>query len=413
MEREAPAEWSRVRLSDLGEVNRGRSRHRPRHAPHLYGGPYPFVQTGDIKASGGRITSHTQTYSAVGLAQSRLWPAGTMCITIAANIAETAILEYPACFPDSVIGFVANPRKCDVRFIEFMFRQLRRQIQHIASDSGTVQDNINLDFLENLYFPLPSLDEQKVIARVLGMLDDKIELNRRMNQTLEELARALFNDWLYRMDSELETATTQSLIDLGLLVIGDGYRAKRSELRPTGLPFARAGNIDGGFQFKDCEYMGADGIRAAGDKVSRPLDSVFTSKGTVGRLALVSKSTPIFVYAPQLCFWRAIDASRLNPFVLHQWMHSEEFCEQVDITKGQTDMADYVSLTDQRRMRITLPSSKRQAELGRHLERLYSTIDQNTTQIGTLAALRDALLPQLMSGELRIIDAEKLLAQTT
>lgn len=213
------------------------------------------------------------------------------------------------------------------------------------------------------------------------------------------------------MDGELETVTTQSLTDSGLLVIGDGYRAKRSELRPTGLPFARAGNIDGGFRFKDCEYMGADGVRAAGDKVSRPLDSVFTSKGTVGRLALVSKSTPTFVYAPQLCFWRAIDPSRLNPFVLHEWMHGEEFGEQVDMTKCQTDMADYVSLTDQRRMRITLPSSQRQVELGRHLERLYSMMDQKTTQIGTLAALRDSLLPQLMSGELRVRQADKLLAQ--
>jgi type I restriction enzyme S subunit len=249
---------------------------------------------------------------------------------------------------------------------------------------------------------LPPLPEQRSIARVLGGLDEKIELNRRMNRTLEDMARALFNDWLERMESELETVTTQSLTDSGVLVIGDGYRAKRSELRPKGLPFARAGNIDGGFRFTDCEYMGVDGVQAAGVKVSRPLDSVFTSKGTVGRLALVSKSTPTFVYAPQLCFWRAADPSRLNPFVLHQWMHGDEFGEQVDMTKGQTDMADYVSLTDQRRMRITLPSPKRQAEVGRHLERLYGMMDQNTTQIGTLAALRDSLLPVLLSGELRL-----------
>lgn len=263
-------------------------------------------------------------------------------------------------------------------------------------------DYVSLTDQRRMWITLPPLPEQRAIARVLGGLDDKIELNRRMNRTLEDMARALFNDWLERMEGELETVTTQSLTDSGVLVIGDGYRAKRSELRPTGLPFARAGNIDGGFQFTDCEYMGADGIQAAGDKLSRPLDSVFTSKGTVGRLALVSKSTPTFVYAPQLCFWRAADPSRLNPFVLHQWMHGDEFGEQVDMTKGQTDMADYVSLTDQRRMRITLPSPKRQAEVGRHLERLYGMMDQNTTQIGTLAALRDSLLPVLLSGELRL-----------
>jgi len=109
--------WQLVKLSDLGEVNRGRSRHRPRYAEHLYGGPYPFIQTGDIRESGGRITSYKQTYSEAGLAQSRMWPAGTMCITIAANIAETAILTFPACFPDSVVGFIADESKCDVRFV--------------------------------------------------------------------------------------------------------------------------------------------------------------------------------------------------------------------------------------------------------------------------------------------------------
>lgn len=300
---------------------------------------------------------------------------------------------------------LARPNRCkvDSRFLLYTF--LAPDFQECIRNytiSGSTVDRIPL--LEFPKFPirLPPLPEQRAIARVLGALDDKIELNRRMNRTLEDMARALFNDWLERMEAELETVTTQSLTDSGVLVIGDGYRAKRSELRPTGLPFARAGNIDGGFQFTDCEYMGVDGIQAAGDKLSRPLDSVFTSKGTVGRLALVSKSTPTFVYAPQLCFWRAADPSRLNPFVLHQWMHGDEFGEQVDMTKGQTDMADYVSLTDQRRMRITLPSPTRQAELGRHLERLYGMMDQNTTQIGRLAALRDSLLPVLLSGELRL-----------
>lgn len=92
-----PGSWSWTRLPDLGELGRGRSRHRPRNARHLYGGPYPFIQTGDVAQSGGRITRHAQTYSETGLAQSKLWPAGTVCITIAANIADSAILTYPAC----------------------------------------------------------------------------------------------------------------------------------------------------------------------------------------------------------------------------------------------------------------------------------------------------------------------------
>ena len=161
-------EWQEVRLSQLGIVERGRSRHRPRHAPELYGGPYPFIQTGDIKASGGRITAHTQTYSEAGLAQSRLWPVNTLAITIAANIAETAILTYPACFPDSVVGFIADESKCDVRFIEYVFRHLRSQIQHEHVGTGSVQDNINLRTLDELRFLAPPVSGGDILGHVGG-----------------------------------------------------------------------------------------------------------------------------------------------------------------------------------------------------------------------------------------------------
>lgn len=189
----APKGWQLVKLSDLGEVNRGKSRHRPRDADFLYGGKYPFIQTGDVKASNGRINSFNQTYSNEGLKQSRLWPVDTMCITIAANIAETGVLQFPACFPDSVIGFIADKTKCDVYFIEYMFRLLKAKIK--AQANGSVQDNINLQTLERIHFPIPDLVTQKKIAQALGVFDDKIVQNNQINQTLEQMAQALFKSW--------------------------------------------------------------------------------------------------------------------------------------------------------------------------------------------------------------------------
>ena len=103
---ELPEGWVWVTLPQVGELNRGKSKHRPRNASFLYGGRYPFVQTGDIKQANGLIGHYNQTYSEEGLKQSRLWPASTLCITIAANIADTAILGFDACFPDSVVGFL-------------------------------------------------------------------------------------------------------------------------------------------------------------------------------------------------------------------------------------------------------------------------------------------------------------------
>src|SRR6266496_4236331 len=111
--------WQPRRLDELGFVGRGKSRHRPRNDPRLYGGEYPFIQTADIVAADPYITSYSQTYTDFGLAQSKLWPANTLCITIAgANTAETAILKFEACFPDSIIGFIPDENKADLHFVK-------------------------------------------------------------------------------------------------------------------------------------------------------------------------------------------------------------------------------------------------------------------------------------------------------
>ncbi|WJQ01842.1 restriction endonuclease subunit S [Geobacillus stearothermophilus] len=113
------SQWREVTLKEIGELARGKSKHRPRYDPILYGGKYPFIQTRDIKNANRTITKYEQTYNEVGLAQSRLWPKGTLCITIAANIAETAILGIDACFPDSVVGFIPDKDKCNVHYIYY------------------------------------------------------------------------------------------------------------------------------------------------------------------------------------------------------------------------------------------------------------------------------------------------------
>ncbi len=181
-------------LDQLGSVSRGRSRHRPRDAEFLYGGPYPFVQTGDVKKAGLYLRDFEQTYSEAGLTQSKLWPVGTLCITIAANIAETSILDIEACFPDSVIGFIAQPEKADVRFVKYLFdAALKMRFQSFTQ--GAAQDNLSQAKLLSIKFPVPKLVVQKEIAGVLSAYDDLIENNRRRIALLEEAARLLYREW--------------------------------------------------------------------------------------------------------------------------------------------------------------------------------------------------------------------------
>ena len=167
-----PEGWCWCYLPELGYMNRGKSRHRPRNAPELYGGPYPFVQTGDVAQSGGRITSHTQTYSEIGLKQSRLWPAGTMCITIAANIASSAILTYPACFPDSVVGLIPDETLCPVAYAEYFLRTARADLERFAP--ATAQRNINIGILNQVAVPLAPRDEQLEIVRQLDLAEQRV-----------------------------------------------------------------------------------------------------------------------------------------------------------------------------------------------------------------------------------------------
>jgi len=149
-----PEGWEWSCLSDLGFIGRGKSRHRPRNAPELYGGPYPLFQTGDIKAASTFLWKYSQTYSEAGLAQSKLWKPGTLCITIAANIADTAILAKTACFPDSVVGFVSNPDEQCVYFVKLYLETIRRQMQNVSR--GTTQDNLSLAKLLSFKVPTPN-----------------------------------------------------------------------------------------------------------------------------------------------------------------------------------------------------------------------------------------------------------------
>ena len=160
--------WPQRTLREIAlDFGRGKSKHRPRNDPKLYGGPYPFIQTGDVRNAEHLITEYTQTYSEAGLSQSKLWPKGTLCITIAANIAETGVLGFDACFPDSLIGVVVDDAKTTSKYLEYMLHTVKAALK--AKGKGSAQDNINLATFENERFPFPDLTTQ---ASMVGLLDD-------------------------------------------------------------------------------------------------------------------------------------------------------------------------------------------------------------------------------------------------
>ncbi|RBD00072.1 restriction endonuclease subunit S, partial [Xanthomonas oryzae pv. oryzae] len=155
--------WREVTLASLGELSRGKSKHRPRNDSRLYGSEYPFIQTGDVANSGGALTSSKVFYSEFGLKQSRLFPSGTLCITIAANIADTAMLAIDACFPDSVVGFIPNKDDCVAQFIKYVIDDNKESLEALAP--ATAQKNINLKVLNQVKLRIPPIKEQTEIVR--------------------------------------------------------------------------------------------------------------------------------------------------------------------------------------------------------------------------------------------------------
>lgn len=376
--------WLPRRLDELGSVSRGRSRHRPRDAAHLYGGAHPFIQTGDVKHAGLYITDHTQTYSDAGLQQSKLWPAGTLCITIAANIADTAILGIDACFPDSVIGFNANPQLADARFVKYLFdATIKRHAQQFSQ--GATQDNLSQEKLLSLVFSIPAVDEQTRIADVLSGYDDLIENNRRRMALMEDSARLLYREWFVRLRFPGYEHTR----------IVDGV--------PKGWekgPLESALVLQRGFdlptqdrQLGTVPIYGSTGVLGYHDKAKANAPGIVTGRsGTLGEVQYVAED-----YWPLNTSLWVKEFRRVTPlfalFLLRE-MDLKQFNGGASVPTLDRKSAHKVE--------ILIPPTTLIRSFDDFAADVFEQIKNINTQNQKLRAARDLLLPRLMSGELAV-----------
>ena len=383
------------RLDQLGYLSRGRSRHRPRDAAHLYHGPYPFIQTGDVKHAGLYITGYQQTYSEAGLEQSRLWPAGTLCITIAANIADTAILGFDACFPDSVIGFIPDEGKADARFVKFLFdATIQRRVQQFTQ--GAAQDNLSQEKLLSIEFPVPDIDSQKRVADILSTYDDLIENNRRRMTLLEEAARQLYREWFVRFrfpgyehtritDDIPERWERKILGEMAHITMGQSPESTYYNEHSEGLPFHQ-GVTDFGDRFVSHRVY-----CTALNRIAEAGDILCSVRAPVGRLN---------VTLDRIVIGRGLAALRSkteNQSFLFQQLRAHFFKEDLigsgaifaSVTKKEFESQDLIDPPER---------------LKRAFEDVIVPCDEQLRvlhlQNQKLRAARDLLLPLLMSEEI-------------
>lgn len=392
-------------LDQLGTVSRGRSRHRPRDAAFLYGGPFPFIQTGDVKRAGLYLREYEQTYTDAGLAQSKLWPVGTLCITIAANIAETSILDIEACFPDSIIGFVADSTKADARFVKYLFDAVLK-MRFQAFTQGAAQDNLSQAKLLSIKFPVPELNVQKNIADVLSAYDDLIENNRRRIALLDNAARMLHREWFVHfrfpgcehvkfIDGKPEGWTQEAIGNVcGFLGRGisprydeDGeyfvvsqkcVRDRLFSMSPARRQ-SKEHKIEKSLQFLDVliNSTGTGTLGRVAQCWGRPEATTFDSHVTVAR--------PNDAVDP---FWFGYALLELQP--AFEGM-GEGATNQKELSKGR--IAE---------VQIVIPPSSLQLQFADFASQTTAQIQTLADQIGKLAQARDLILPRLMSGEIAV-----------
>ena len=186
-------QWPMVPIEEACEIKRGKFSHRPRNEPRFYGGKYPFIQTGDVARANGGTISYTQTLNDEGLSISRLFQPPVVVITIAANIGDTAVLDFPSCFPDSIIGLIPNSGT-DAWFLEFIMRAKKQHLNRIAPQAA--QKNINMEILRAMAIPLPPLATQQAIVTEIKAEQALVAANRELIERFEKkISEAIDRVW--------------------------------------------------------------------------------------------------------------------------------------------------------------------------------------------------------------------------
>ena len=373
--------WELKTFDEIGFIGRGKSRHRPSNAEHLYGGEYPFVQTGDIKAANFRINDYSQTYNESGLAQSKLWKEGTLCITIAANIADTAILGIDACFPDSVIGFVPYDDKSDVRFVKYFFDIFQARMKSIST--GAAQDNLSLEKLLTFKIPTPPLPTQRKIASILSAYDDLIENNLKRIKLLEEKAFASYK--LIVQNEKLEEFSIEELANvvMGQSPTSDTYTNEKED----NLPFHQGVTNFSNYFVEHKIYCKAP------IKIADEGDILFSVRAPVGRINFTSD---------KICIGRGLCAFRSKKGFQNYFYHQlKEFFFAEDVI-GNGAIFNAVTKVELMKVKLKTPSEKIQQEFELEAQQMYNLILNLSKQNTKLREARDILLPKLMNGQIEV-----------
>ncbi|MFH5229977.1 restriction endonuclease subunit S [Antrihabitans spumae] len=350
-----------------------------------YGGESPdnlLVHPGEVYAS---LKDVTQTADLLG--SVAMVPKGSLVGRLTQDTVRLCVIDS----------------RFSVDYVHWMLRTPEYREHCRGHATGTTTMGLARDDFFAFKIPIPTRSTVALIE-LLVALDAKIGANERSSQLALELADAMF------LSAERNSTTRHTIGELAersILEYGDGYRTKRLEHGQPGLRILRAGDVRGLQCFADGDDFVSKGyIKQIGAKRSQTGDVVMTTKGTVGRVAVVSKTLEPVVYSPQVCYFRVKDEAELHPAYLAAWFRSADRKAQSEMVMYKSDMAPYINLNDIRSLRIPILARSEMHRAGTEQRALLDQFDASCAENAVLARTRDELLPRLMSGEIKIKDAE-------
>jgi type I restriction enzyme S subunit len=405
--------WGLVRVKEIAEIYDG-----PHATPHkTEHGPW-FLSISSLR--NGRLvldeSAHLSEEDFVKWTRRVTPRRGDILFSYETRLGEAAMMPegVRACLGRRMALLRPREGLVNPRFLLYAYLspEFQAEIERRAVRGATV-DRIPLSELGDWPIAVPDSLTQDAIAEVLGALDDKIDVAEKIARTAQALAAAVWSSASRRGSVGALTETTLGrLVDEGALYFTDGYRTKQSELGEPGVPVLRVADVLDGRLVPSYKDRVLEELRVKfAHKVSQPGDVVLTTKGSIGRIAMIPGSLPEFVYSPQLCFFRVWPGSPLDRHWLYGWFRGPEFRERAAAVQHQTDMAPYINLVDLRETRITLPSLDVQRRTGEVIAPLEETAQAALYECEVLSSLRDTLLPGLLSGDLRVGDVEELVEE--
>lgn len=396
----------KYKLADLGFLGRGKSKHRPRNDISLFGGKYPFIQTGEIKAANLYISEYEKTYNEKGLTQSKLWNENTLCITIAANIAETAILKIKACFPDSIVGFIANENLCNVYYVKYYIDYIKNKMQSVSG--GACQDNLSLDKIDYFDINIPDVKIQNKIAKILLNYDDLIENNNRRIKILEEMAQKIYKEWFvdFKFPGH-ETATFKDSPlgkipkDWEIKQIGKEYKTylggtpSRNEIKywNGNIPWLNSGKTNELRITEAREYITEVGLEKSSTKLMPKFTTVLAITGaTLGQVSMLGD---------EMCANQSVVGVYSNTnqeFVFY--LLKDKIKKLIQNASGGAQQHINKDIVNE--MEFILPTNNILNDFTNILKPINLEIFNLLHKNRVLKQTRDTLLPRLISGEINV-----------